>query len=74
MPQKKYISQMPDGQPVAYKLLAILQHIAPDGAAQRECTNFYNSMPSGWARDKAMACALVDGYLYGNWPWVKFQK
>lgn len=64
-----YAATMGDGQSVAYKLLAILHHIAPNKAAQDACTRAYNSAPEGAERDKAMVCALADGYLYGNWPW-----
>lgn len=65
-----YNSRMEDGQTVAYKILGILHHIAPDQNAQNICTRMFNGVPEGKERDKAMACALTDGYLYGNWPWV----
>lgn len=64
-----YAERMGDGQTVAYKLLGILHHIAPNADAQNACTRMFNSYPQGLERDKGMACALVDGYLYGNWPW-----
>lgn len=66
----QYSSRMGDGQSVAYKLLGILHHIAPDGEAQNVCTQIFNSYQSGPEQDKAMCLALADGYLYGNWPWV----
>jgi hypothetical protein len=65
-----YSERMSDGQTVAYKLLGILHHIAPNRDAQNICTRMFNSVPEGLERDKAMTCALADGYLYGNWPWV----
>lgn len=66
----KYAARMGDGQSVAYKLLGVLHHIAPDRDAQNVCTRMFNSTPEGFDRDKAMVSALADGYLYGNWPWV----
>jgi hypothetical protein len=60
---------MGDGQTVAYKILGILHHIAPDMDAQNVCTRIFNSVEPGVERDKTMVCALADGYLYGNWPW-----
>jgi hypothetical protein len=60
---------MGDGQTVAYKLLGILHHIAPDKEAQNVCTRIFNSVAPGVEQDKTMCCALADGYLYGNWPW-----
>jgi len=65
-----YAERMGDGQTVAYKLLGILHHIAPDSEAQACCTRVFNSFEPGLERDKGMTCALADGYLYGNWPWV----
>lgn len=65
-----YSERMGDGQTIAYKILGILQHIAPNKDAQNSCTRVFNGLPEGLERDKGMACALVDGYLYGNWPWT----
>jgi hypothetical protein len=64
-----YSRIMGDGQTIAYKILGILHHIAPNGEAQNICTRMFNSIPDGFERDKVMSCALTDGYLYGNWPW-----
>ena len=66
----QYAARMGDGQTVAYKILGILHHIAPNKDAQNICTRAFNSVPSGVEQDKMMSCALTDGYLYGNWPWV----
>lgn len=65
-----YSERMRDGQTVAYKILGILHHIAPNAEAQNICTRMFNGIPAGFERDKAMSSALTDGYLYGNWPWV----
>jgi hypothetical protein len=70
MPQIHYPPRMADGQTIAYKLLAILQHIAPTSLDQQECAKLHNEHLPGPEQDKAMASALADGYLYGNWPWL----
>jgi len=72
MAATSYASRMGDGQTVAYKLLGVLHHIAPNKEAQDICTRIYNGVPEGLLRDKAMVLALADGYVYGNWPWVIF--
>lgn len=51
----------------AYALLQILQKHAPSGNDQEICSKLYRSCMGD---EKTMACALVDGLLYGNWPWV----
>lgn len=62
-----------DERKIAYKLLSILQEYAPDQAGQQSCTELYNSLPHANVHEQVrhLACALVDGLQYGNWPWVK---
>lgn len=68
------------GELVSYRLLGVLQSIAPDGPAQERCAAIYRE---AWADVQAndrqdadrqvaaiMAGALVDGFRHGNWPWT----
>lgn len=61
-----------DGQTIAYKLLGILQDLAPDQESQRLCTKYYEAFENDQRdQDEKMAAALYDGLAYGNWPWIK---
>lgn len=67
----EYASKMGDGQTVAYKILGILHHIAPDKEAQNACTRVFKSYQEGVEQDTGMATTLAAGLLYGNWPWAE---
>lgn len=58
----------------AYKILGILQDIAPNGEAQNDCTNAYNEILKIATDDKEillrMAGMLYDGLAFGNYPWT----
>ena len=68
----RYETRMQDGKTIGYTILSILQHIAPDKAAQDACTlMFLQAKGPSKHQDTVMAGALYDGLAYGNWPWVK---
>jgi hypothetical protein len=56
-----------------YNLLGILQNYAPNGDAQKSCTEMYWKLCRSGMTDEeidlAMAGAIVDGLRHGNWPW-----
>ena len=58
----------------SYQLLGILQHYAPNGAAQQKCGDFYGELQrdglSGQELDRQLVNVLQDGLAHGNWPWT----
>jgi hypothetical protein len=64
--------RLDDGQTIGYKVLGMLQQIAPDKEAQDACTLLFHRYNGPCKeQDQAMVAALYDGLAYGNWPWVK---
>lgn len=70
-----YPNRMVGGETIAYKILGILLHIAPDRMGQERCVALYKS-ESGPSekQDKMMVMALANGYAHGNWPWGQTDK
>lgn len=60
-----------------YRLLAILQDIAPDQKAQVLCSQMYHKAFGEGASpeeiQKMMVNVLADGVNNGNWPWNEVQ-
>ncbi len=60
----------------AYKILAILQDIAPNLNAQEDCSKAFKDSQQDSENDKEFLLRvtgiLYDGLSYGNWPWIKY--
>lgn len=60
-------------EPIAYKLLSILQHFAPTGRDQQIAAEMVQQANRDGADITAvrlmLASAITDGLKYGNWPW-----
>lgn len=61
----------------AIKVREALLYMAPDDDAKRDILRVYEEVfkeaeEQGHIKDvlRAMTCAMADGVLYGNWPWV----
>lgn len=54
----------------SYILLGLLQKRSPSIKEQSDLAREYNKIPSEQERFRWAVCALADGVLYGNWPWV----
>lgn len=51
-------------------LLKVLMELAPDDTARQRVLRSANEANAEGQGAKYIACAIVDGILYGNWPWV----
>lgn len=51
-------------------LLKVLMELAPDDHARQRVLRSANEANADGQGAKYVACAIVDGILYGNWPWV----
>lgn len=57
----------------ALKVREALLYMAPDDDAKRDLLKDYEEVLHEEGESevlKSMTCALADGVLYGNWPWV----
>lgn len=55
------------------KLLKMLMELAPTSEAANNILADANEANREGRGDKYVVCALCDGVLYGNWPWVTNQ-
>ena len=70
--------------PLSYRLLGMLQEIAPTGSEQQRCATLYNELKMRFvsttpalsenALAGKMAMILHDGLTYDNWPWTVFPR
>lgn len=58
---------------VNYKLLGILQELAPDAHGQEQCAELYRTMQRNNESAKfimtELASIISDGAHHGTWPW-----
>ena len=59
---------------LSYKLLGILQSMAPTGNEQFTLSEAYNQMQKDGLTNREIAANLAgilhDGLAHGNWPWT----